>query len=42
MGETIQAKYFNNLFSISMNENTEIVDNPLKYHYVAYHSSLLL
>lgn len=37
-GETIQ-EILEQPFSISMNENTEIVDNPLKYHYVAYHSS---
>ncbi|EFF37456.1 TPA: hypothetical protein ACWMB3_000733 [Enterococcus faecium] len=37
-GETIQ-EILEQPFSISMNQNTEIVDNPLKYHYVAYHSS---
>lgn len=37
-GETIQ-EILEQPFSISMNENTKIVDNPLKYHYVAYHSS---
>ena len=37
-GETIQ-EILEQSFSISMNQNTEIVDNPLKYHYVAYHSS---
>ena len=37
-GETIQ-EILEQPFSIRMNENTEIVDNPLKYHYVAYHSS---
>lgn len=37
-GETIQ-EILEQPFSISMKQNTEIVDNPLKYHYVAYHSS---
>ncbi|WP_277892460.1 hypothetical protein [Enterococcus lactis] len=37
-GETIQ-EILEQPFSISMNQNTEIVDNPLKYYYVAYHSS---